>query len=209
MKEMDLNKDTYNRIAEDWHKDHLNDEWWTLGTDRFIELLGPGARVLDVGCAGGVKSEYLRAHRLDVVGIDLSEKMIDIARREYPGIEFHAMDLSEAWRLPDMFDGIFMQAVLLHVPKKDAHARIESLAKNLKDGGYFYIAVKAMRADGIGEEVKTENDYGYEYQRFFSYYSSEEIQKYFEELGFKIVHEELESGKETPSLWIQIIAQKS
>lgn len=208
MKEMELNKDTYNRIAEDWHQDHLKDEWWIQGTNRFIEHLHAGAHVLDVGCAGGVKSQYLKQHGLEVVGIDLSEAMIGIAKREYPGIEFHTMDLSEAWRLSHTFDGIFMQAVLLHVPKKDAHARIQSLAQTLKSGGYFYVAVKAMRPNGVGEEVKTENDYGYEYQRFFSYYSSEEIQKYFETLGFEIVHEESDGGKETPSTWIQIIARK-
>ncbi len=55
---MDL-KSTYNRIAEDWIKDHDRDTWWYEGTDKFLSLLPKGANILDVGCAGGIKSRYL------------------------------------------------------------------------------------------------------------------------------------------------------
>ena len=37
------------------------------------------------------------------------------------------MDLTEVGDLEDMFDGIFMQAVLLHIPKKDVPNILESV----------------------------------------------------------------------------------
>jgi SAM-dependent methyltransferase len=199
-------KDTYDRIAEDWHKDHQSDDWWIEGTDRFIKLVGQGARVLDIGCGSGVKSKYLKEHGLEVVGIDLSSGMIDIAKRELPDIEFHALDLKEAWRLEGLFDGLFMQAVLLHVPKAEAAERIATLAQKLRPGGLFYIAVKAKREGGVDEEIKTENDYGYEYQRFFSYYTPQEIKSFFTNLGFEIIFEN--SADLNHTNWIQAIAKK-
>ena len=75
--------------------------------------------VLDVGCGGGTKSKYLISRGLKVVGIDISENMINIAKTEVPEGKFIVMDLTEVGDLEDMFDGIFMQAVLLHIPKKD------------------------------------------------------------------------------------------
>jgi 2-polyprenyl-3-methyl-5-hydroxy-6-metoxy-1,4-benzoquinol methylase len=47
-------KDTYNKIAIDWHRDHLPDDWWIDGMGKFAGMLPAGATVLDAGCAGGV-----------------------------------------------------------------------------------------------------------------------------------------------------------
>lgn len=49
-------KSTYNKIAEDWSKDHRDDDRWQEGTDKFLALLPKGASILDVGCGAGVKS---------------------------------------------------------------------------------------------------------------------------------------------------------
>lgn len=72
-------KETYNKIADDWFKDHKVDDWWVEGTDQFISLLKPGASVLDVGCGAGLKSKYLSEKGLQVVGIDFSDKFIERA----------------------------------------------------------------------------------------------------------------------------------
>ncbi len=55
---MDL-KETYNRIAKDWMKDHHQDNWWIEGTDKYLSFLKPGASILDVGCGAGVKSKNI------------------------------------------------------------------------------------------------------------------------------------------------------
>jgi SAM-dependent methyltransferase len=179
-------KETYNKIAEEWHEDHQDDSWWIGGTDKFISLLNPKDSVLDVGCGAGTKSAYLIEKGLQVTGIDFSEKMIDIARHQVQKAKFQVLDLANIDELADSFDGIFMQAVLLHVPKAEAEERIKNIAKKLMNGGYFYIAVKEKWPDQVEEETKIENDYGYEYERFFSYFTLGEIRKYFIDSGFTL-----------------------
>ena len=143
---------------------------------------------------------------LRVVGIDLSEKMIEIAKREVPTGTFSVLDLADINTLKYEFDGIFMQAVLLHIPKKEIAADLKKISKKLKNGGYLYVAVKGMRPGGLEEEVKIENDYGYNYQRFFSYFTSEEIENHFRHCGLKIIFSEVDTCGKTN--WIQIIGKK-
>ncbi|TSC61703.1 MAG: methyltransferase family protein, partial [Parcubacteria group bacterium Gr01-1014_106] len=140
-KEISL-KETYNRIGEEWHRDHQKDDWWVEGTDRFVSLLRPNALVLDVGCGGGTKSKYLMQKGLRVVGIDFSEKMVEIAQREVPTGTFHVCDLRDIGTLEHQFDGIFAQAVLLHVPKIEIPQTLTGMVGKLASGGYLYIAVK-------------------------------------------------------------------
>jgi 2-polyprenyl-3-methyl-5-hydroxy-6-metoxy-1,4-benzoquinol methylase len=59
------------------------------------ELLRPGARVLDVGCGNGYTAGQLLARGCNVVGIDLSESGIALARKTYPGARFEVLPADE------------------------------------------------------------------------------------------------------------------
>ena len=195
-------KDTYNRIAEDWHRDHLKDDWWIPDAERFVALLPSQSLVLDVGCAGGVKSRWLKERDLRVIGIDISEKMIEIARGFCPDVDFRVMDMHDIGTLPETFGGIFAQASFLHLPKKDVPAVIAACVSRLESGGLLYAAVKEVRPGRGEEEHKTENDYGYDYTRFFSYYTLDEMKRLFTDAGLTLVHAETVEG------WIQTIGRK-
>lgn len=199
-------KDTYNKIAEDWVKDHSSDTWWVEGTNKFVLFLKPGDSVLDVGCGPGVKSKYLFDKGFDVFGVDLSEKMVEIAQREVSKATFLVADIKNLGGVQQLFEGVFAQAVLLHIPKLDVPIVISELKSKLKTRGYLYIAVKERLLDGKEEEIVTENDYGYEYERFFSYFTLAEIQKYLIDSQMEICYENIASSGKTN--WIQVIAQK-
>lgn len=202
---MDL-KATYNKIAEDWFKDHTKDTWWQEGTEKFLSALPQGATVLDVGCGAGVKSRYISEKGFKVTGIDFSEKMIEIARRESPDIPFAIVDVYELETYSNTFDGVFAQAVLLHIPKNRIREVLSKLKDKVNSNGLLYIAVKGIREDGIEESIKKENDYGYDYERFFSYFSLPELESYLEELGMEIVWKVKETSGRTD--WLQIIGRK-
>jgi 2-polyprenyl-3-methyl-5-hydroxy-6-metoxy-1,4-benzoquinol methylase len=201
---MDL-RSTYDRIAEDWNRDHSRDDWWKEGLGKFTSFLKPHASVLDVGCGSGVKSKVLDEKGMVVTGIDFSEKMLEIAKQRVPNGDFQLVDLYDLSGFDKTFDGIFAQAVLLHIPHEDVGSIIHALNKKLVPGGYFYVAVKERRPGELAEEVVKENDYGYEYERFFSYFTVEEMKNYFLNEGLEIVYESVAtSGRRN---WIQIIGK--
>lgn len=204
---MDL-KETYNRIAEDWHRDHLHDDWWIQDIDTFIKNLPPGARVLDVGCGSGVKAKYLMGHGLKVTGIDISENLLEIARREAPEGEYRLFSMTDLDTMPETFDGVFAQASLLHIPKKDAGDVVKKMANRLVPGGLLYIAVKEPREGNPEEEVVTENDYGYEYERFFSYFTMAELERYLTDAGLHVISKLRNPNKSGKTVWLQIIGKK-
>lgn len=204
---MDL-KETYNRIAEDWHRDHLDDDWWREGTDAFIKELTPGAHVLDVGCGSGVKSKYLVDHGFKVIGIDISDKLIEIARREAPEGEFRVLSMTDLDLMPETFDGVFAQASLLHIPKKDAGDVVKKMARRLVPRGFLCINVKEAREGTPEEEVLKKNDYGYEYERFFSYFTMDELERYLADAGLSVVSKLRNQNKSGKTVWLQIIGQK-
>jgi|SRR5581483_4856552 len=202
---MDL-KSTYDQIAEDWNKEHKDSTWWVAGTDKFISFLKPGARVLDIGCGPGIKSKYLLDKGLDIVGIDFSEKMIEIAKREVPLGKFYVKDIYDLKSFDEMFDGIFAQAVLLHVPKNRIKEVLKNLVAKLNTQGCFYVAVKQIRSDEKDERLETEDNYGYSYERFFSYFSLDEIKKFMSDVGLTVRYEDISRFGRTD--WIQVIGTK-
>src|SRR3989344_2007512 len=201
---MDL-KETYNRIALDWHHDHSNDDWWKGGTDAFIKKLPHNAHVLDIGCGGGVKSKYLIAHGLNVIGIDISDKLLEIARREVPQGEFRELSMKNLDSMEEVFDGVFAQASLLHIPRKDACAVVQKMAGRLISGGFLYIAVKEVREGKPKEGLTKENDYGYEYERFFSYFTMLELERFLTDAGLEVILKLRNPNPSGRSVWLQII----
>jgi 2-polyprenyl-3-methyl-5-hydroxy-6-metoxy-1,4-benzoquinol methylase len=202
---MDL-KSTYNKIAEDWHKDHEKDTWWVEGTEKFVSLLKPHATILDVGCGGGTKAKWLASKGLSVTGMDFSEEMVKIAQENVPEATFFVGDMLELDKRSEKYDAVFAQASLLHIPKKDVTKVLTGFKNILNDKGIIYIAVKEIGEDKIEEKTIKEGDYGYEYERFFSFFSMDELKNYLKELEMK----ELFSSRtgSWKAAWLQIIAQK-
>jgi 2-polyprenyl-3-methyl-5-hydroxy-6-metoxy-1,4-benzoquinol methylase len=109
-----------------------------------LELLGPvdGRRVLDAGCGEGYLARALAARGAQVTGIDLSPRLIELARRKDPGggIRYLVADLSRP--LPESagsFDAVASYLVLNDV--RDYRGFVATLATVLKPGGRLALAL--------------------------------------------------------------------
>jgi SAM-dependent methyltransferase len=204
---MDL-KETYNKIAEDLTKSHAYHDsvWWREGTDKFVSFLKPGAMVLDVGCGGGIASKYLIEKGFSVTGIDFSEKMIEIAKRDVPRGKFFVMDMRDVDLLKENFDGLYVKASILHLSKKEVPNFMLKLKERIKQGGFIYVAVKGANPGQEEEQVKVEDDYGYSYERFFSFFFESEMEKYFADAGLKVIWKKI--AKTGRTNWIEVIGQR-
>lgn len=90
-----------------------------------------GARVLDAGCGTGAAAAALAARGADVLGIDISSKLTDIARARLPKeltgrVEFRAGDMLS----PDLgrFDHVVAMDSLIYYTRPDLTRALESLS---------------------------------------------------------------------------------
>jgi SAM-dependent methyltransferase len=91
--------------------------------------------VLDGGCGTGRVAIELARRGLDVVGTDLDQDMIGIARKKAPELTWVQADLSEL-QLPTRFDAIVLAGnVIPYVAGDRRQAAIEACARHLAPGG--------------------------------------------------------------------------
>lgn len=94
--------DYYNRTAPERQRHKHMRRYYHRSLERYFSfIIPPGSRVLEIGCGTG---ELLAAMRPAYgVGIDFSERMIEIARRTFPELRFEVDDIEEL-RLSETFD---------------------------------------------------------------------------------------------------------
>ena len=113
---------------------------------RFLTLLPPGAKVLELGCGAGAASAEMIARGFDVEPTDGSPEMAAEASRRLgrPAETLLFHDLSKV----ETFDGVWANACLLHVPRSELGQVLARIWRALKPGGYFYASFKAGEEDG-------------------------------------------------------------
>lgn len=105
--------------------------------DSVFELLDarPGERVLDLGCGTGEHAAALAAQGVDVVGVDASASMLEIARRAFPHVTFVEVDAVIDAPMLGLFDAVVSNAALHWMsPQESALAYVRDC---LSPGGRF------------------------------------------------------------------------
>jgi SAM-dependent methyltransferase len=125
-------------IAFDWD---LTDEAAWL-----VERLGPDCRsVLEPGCGSGRMLQALAAHGLEVVGIDTSDAMLDLARAR--GAEAVRADMTN-FDLGRRFHGAVSVVSTVGILGPDGLAsHLESMARHLEPAGRYFVQQGVFAAD--------------------------------------------------------------
>lgn len=142
--------DAFDQIGERYDEVFPHKDGQLAATDWLIGQLTPGSRVLDVGCGTGLPTAArLVAADLRVTGIDISEGMLTLARRNVPSAEFHRLDLLE---LDDRF-GTFDAAVaffsLLMLPLADIGPALDRIRVLLAPGAPVAVAMVETDLDDL------------------------------------------------------------
>ena len=148
---------TYDRIAEEYARriyDELRNKPFDRGLlDRFAESVRGTGMTCDLGCGPGHVTRYLHERGLEVSGVDLSPRMIEVARRLNPGIAFHIGDMRALAVQDNVWTGIAAFYSIVNLPPADVVKATQEMARVLAPEG------RLLMAFHIGEDdLHTEDD---------------------------------------------------
>lgn len=171
--------DTYDNTAREYAEKvrniYLDDEM-----DYFMSLMPRESRILDLGCGSGRDARYFSDRGYNVIGVDLSENLLDIARENAPDADFRLMDIAELDFQQNYFDGIWANASIIHVPKKDLPEVLYACYDILH--GIMYASFKIGEGEQMLEDKRYENA-----RKFYAFYSMEEIEEFAKKAGFEVL----------------------
>ncbi len=121
----------------------------------FAELVRGSGPVLDLGCGPGQVTMFLQELGLDMVGIDLSPTMIEIAQRDYPGPRYEVGSMTNLSQGSDIAAGALLFWSLIHVPDASVGVVLAEVFRVLRPGGIvsvgFHVGDRVNRkTEGYG-----------------------------------------------------------
>lgn len=142
--------EAYDRLAERWRDGHFPEDNGLAQHRRALAFLdAPGGHALNAGCGASTRfNALLREWQLTLEGVDLSLRMIALARAADPAVTLHHADLC-AWRPPRPYRFISAWDSLWHVRLDEQRALLLKLMAALDEGGVLLFTAGGL--DGPGE----------------------------------------------------------
>jgi ubiquinone/menaquinone biosynthesis C-methylase UbiE len=191
MEKKEIVRKGYNKVAE-----RLQDVF-----DLEVERLNPLAdfssripqmgHILDAGCGNGLYSRYL-SEEFKVIGVDISEKQIELAKQNAPKANFICEDMTKINYPDEYFDGILSFYAIIHVPRDEHYNLLSNFYRMLKFNG----AVLLIFQSNNDPESYEENFFDRGVRMYWSGFDKNTNLGMLKDIGFKIIWSK--SVKESP-----------
>ena len=148
----------------------------------FSQSFHPGSSILEIGLGSGRDLAVLHACGYEVLGIEPSTKLRQVALQFHPELEGRIIEGS----LPNLtvgqgcFDAVLCSAVLMHIPSGQLFDAAIQIRDVLKSNGRLLLSLPLNRGD-------VHSDHRDPKGRLFSPYTPEQIETLFTRLGFVLI----------------------
>jgi SAM-dependent methyltransferase len=141
---------SYDQLAERWADPGLTSGYGIPQHERALRFVRTPGAAIDVGCgSSGRIIELLLGKGFDVEGLDVSSRMVELARRRHPALRFHHADVCE-WTFPRQYDFISAWDSIWHLPLGAQEPVLRKICGALAPGGVLIFTTGGL--DGPGEK---------------------------------------------------------
>ena len=135
----------YDAMADVWEswKGEVGDDARASWLDELVGRLEPGARVLELGCAGGTEETRVLAERFRLTALDVSAEQARRAQRRVPAAEVRHEDFTEVEFPPESFEAVAAFYSFNHVPRDLLPGLFGRIHSWLAPGGLFLATLGA------------------------------------------------------------------
>jgi SAM-dependent methyltransferase len=179
-------RNAYNLAADKYHDLFRNEmsekEFDRNLLDGFAKRLKPGSLICDAGCGPSAHiGRYLFNKGINVIGVDISNRCIELASQYNPMMQFKCNDIAKMDFQSNYFDGIISYYSIIHTPKSLVNVLFDEFYRVLKPNGYLLVAVKVGVEEGFINQL-----IGIDTEIYFSLFTFDEIEGYFKTAGIKL-----------------------
>lgn len=181
-----LTRNAYDRAAQKYH-DLFHNEMYEKKYDQnlldsFAARFTKGSLICDAGCGPSAHiGRYLFDLGFNVVGLDISEKCIELAKLHNPEMKFECADINNMPFNDNTLDGIISYYSIINTPKIYINKLFGEFKRVLKRNGYLLVSVKTGTTEGFIEGLLEIHS-----KHYFTLFTIEEIENYFNDSGFII-----------------------
>jgi SAM-dependent methyltransferase len=202
--DLDTVRASYDRVADayvDLAMGRLEAEPWLRAVlASFAESVRGLGPVLDVGCGPGTVTAHLAGLGLDASGVDLSPRMVEHARRQYPDLRFSVASATDLDLAPASLGGVLGWWSLFNLPRAALAGVLKTFAEALVPGGQALVGTHV----GDGDLARTEGYGGLPVRWTTHLYRPEELTGMLVGAGLEVVAE-LRMPAHPPSLLPQVL----
>ncbi|NPC98966.1 class I SAM-dependent methyltransferase [Nocardioides sp. zg-DK7169] len=134
---------TYDAVARAYDSAY-SDELTLKPLDRallegFLSLVD-GGPIADLGCGPGHVTRFLAERGADVIGVDLSVGMLDVAREHAPEIAFAAGSMLQLPVIDSAWSGAIALYSIIHLTPDERTTACREFARTVRPGGWLLLA---------------------------------------------------------------------
>jgi ubiquinone/menaquinone biosynthesis C-methylase UbiE len=205
----------YDAVASAYDR-QLGDELERKPLDRallasFAELAGAG-KVADVGCGPGHVTRFIAEHHPDVVGIDLSPRMVAIARQRAPGLTFAVGSMLALPAGDEAWAGVVALYSIIHLTPSERVTACREFARVIRPGGWLLVSFHVDSPDfSTGEVNHLNNWFGERVQLDGYFLDPDDVMATVQAAGFAVtaeVERQPDPVVEYPSRRCYLLAQR-
>lgn len=175
-----------------------------------LDLAGPHAALLDLGCGAGQDARFLFScrHRAvgpiigHVVGLDRAGALLAHARRHSRRVPLVQGDMRRLPFKPGSFDTVWAAASLIHLPRAEASRLLRTLRACVPVGGLLAATVAHGRRAGFLRR-------GWIPGRYCARWQKAQLERAVRRAGWAVVSLETVTGRERKGRWINVIARRT
>jgi SAM-dependent methyltransferase len=140
----------YNKIGQWFAENRYADAVEETYLKELLQNLPADAKVLDLGCGNGKPIlAYFVNRNINVLGIDASEQMLEMAKANFPATRFMLKDMREL-DLDEKFDAVIAWHSFFHLPADDQPGMFGIFKQHLNPNGILLFTSGTERGEAWG-----------------------------------------------------------
>jgi ubiquinone/menaquinone biosynthesis C-methylase UbiE len=177
--------ETWDKVANVYEDKFMNLDLYNDSYDIFCSLIKKSnANIFEIGCGPGNITKYIVSARPDfnIVAIDVSPNMINLAKINNPTVHFSVMDCRNINTITEKFDGIICGFCIPYLSAKDSSSLIKESSRLLNKDGLLYFSTIKGDYNQSGLKAASTGDRSYVY-----YYNEDYFQMELDSNDFRLV----------------------